>query len=278
MARSLPTRSRKVVDLGSKKLSVSQPSNAPISLHVETLKNVFNDKVLLDMKPLTDLAKAMGLLVRNRVRFKGKSGKGGKFSKYPGPKERKSKAPGNRKGSDRNEYERMEPYWVPAHYPQGGEQFQITHKTRSGDLKPLRSNRKKGARAYKSRRHYQQAISGNVRKRFTIMGDFWRGLKVRPVKAGYVRVAFFKSSWSNSLKKRRVANRTKARQMNKFETVSILQPNKKEMKWANEYCRLYITSSFLNTQGAQELRIKALRAEARIEKRIKAWAKRFGGS
>jgi len=276
MARSLPQRKRKVVDVGGRKLSIATPAGAPVTVHVQTIKNVFNREVLLDMKPLVDLGKAMGLLMRNRVRFRGMSGKGNRFSKYPGARERKS--PSDAKRNKPNEYELIEPYWVPGHYPHGDKQFQVTHKTRSGELKGLRSNRKKGARAYKSRKHYQQAIAGETHKKFTIMGDFWRGLKVRPVKAGYIRVAFFKSSWSNSLKKRRVANRTKASQMNKFEKVSILQPNRKEMKWANEYCRLYITSSFLNTQGAQNLRIKALRAEARIEKRIKAWAKRFGGS
>ena len=276
MARSLPRRRRKAVDVSSRRIKGKQPAGAIVSVNVDTIKNVFNEKVLLDMKPLIDLGKAMGLLVRNRVRFRGRTGKGRLFSAYPGAKRRKS--PSDAKRKKPNEYELIEPYWVPGHYPQGSENFQVTHKTRSGDVKGLRSNRYKGARAYKSRSHYQQAIAGNKLKKFAIMGDFWRGLKVRPVKAGYIRVAFFKSSWSNTLKKRRVANRTKARQMNKFEKVSILQPNKKEMKWANEYCRLYITSAFLNSQGAQELRIKALRAEARIEKRIKAWAKRFGGS
>jgi hypothetical protein len=277
MARSLPRRTRKIVDRASRRIKSKQPAGAIVSVNVDTIKNVFNEKVLLDMKPLIDLGKAMGLLTRNRVRFRGKTGKGRLFSPYPDMKDRKSPLKSKIRNNP-NEYELIEPYWVPGHYPQGSENFQVTHKTRGGDLKGLKSNRYKGARAYKSRSHYQQAIAGNKLKKFAIMGDFWRGLKVRPVKAGYVRVAFFKSSWSNSLKKRRVANRTKARQMNKFEKVSILQPNKKEMKWANEYCRLYITSAFLNSQGAQELRIKALRAEARIEKRIKAWAKRFGGS
>ena len=109
------------------------------------------------------------------------------------------------------------------------------------------------------------------------MGDFWTGLKARPVRAGYVKLAFFKSSYRDALRKKKVANRTKAVGMNKHETVSILHPTQKEMKWANDYCRLYITSAFLNSQGAQELRIKAFRAAARIEKRIKAFAKKFGG-
>ena len=271
--RTLPRRRKKIVDRGASKVSVKQPHGLSVQLHIETIKNVFSEEVLLDMKPLTDLGRGLGTLIRNRVRFRGRSATGGQFSRYPKRKDR----PKAGKRNDPHEYETLEPYWAPKHYPQGPESSQLSHKVRGGGSTPLKSKKHKGARAYPSRVEYQIAIAKNPKKKFTIMGDFWTGLKVRPVRPTYIRLAFFKSSFTNALRKKKLANRTKASQMNKHEKVSILQPNKKEMKWANEYVRLYITSSFLDSIGAQELRIKAFRAGARIEKRIKAFAKKFGG-
>jgi len=260
--------------MGARKLRVKPPPGQLVSVHVETIKNVFRPEVLFDMKPILDLARGMGTMIRRRVRDRGVSGRGGRFSEYPGRKPRKTPVPGNRKPSKL--YMEIDPYWAPAHYPQGADRTQLSHPTREGKDAPLKTKKHPGARAYPSRKEYQQAIAGKPTKKFKIMGQFWEGLRVRPVRAGYVKLAFFKSSFTDRLKKKKLANRTKAVGMNKHETVSILQPSRKEMRWANRYCQLYVTSAFLNSQGAQELRIKALRSGARIEKVIKSLAKQMG--
>ena len=271
---SFRKRRRKLVDISGRKINVKEPPGLGVTVHVETIKNVFRPEVLFEMKPLLDLARGMGTMIRRRVRNRGVSGHGGRFRPYQGRRDRKTPAPGNR--TKPHLYETLNPFWAPSHYPQGAESTQLSHPTRSGKDTPLITKKHKGARAYPSRKEYQQAIAGKPTKKFKIMGDFWTGLRVRPVRAGYVKLAFFKSSYTDRLKKKKLANRTKASGMNNGESVSILQPSKKEMRWANEYCRLYMTSAFLNSQGAQELRIKVLRSGARIEKTIKALAKRMG--
>ncbi len=271
-------RRRKAVDIPGSRVSPRQAPGLAIQINIHKIKDVFTDEVLMDMKPITDLARALGTLIRNRVRYRGVSATGGQFSRYSGRSSR-SDVKKYKSGSVRPHlYEQLNPFWAPGHYPQGPDGTMLSHPTRGGGSTPLKSKKHKGARAYPSRKEYQMAIASDPRKKFTIMGQFWTGLAVRPVRAGYVKLAFFKSSFTDALKKKKLANRTKAAQMNKHESVSILRPNRKEMEWANRYCRLYITSMFLNSQGAQELRIKTFRAAARLERRIKSWAKQLGGS
>ena len=272
MPRTLPQYRKRPVDLAAKRMRIKDAPGVGVTVHVKTIKNVFLPEVLLDMKPLLDLARGMGTLIRRRVRDQGRSAVGA-FSPYPGRKKRKTAAPGKRKNT--HLYEQLDPYWAPSHYPQGANRTQLSHPTSAGKRVPLTSEKHPGARAYPSRLEYQIAIAKRPQKRFKIMGEFWTGLRVRPVRAGYVKVAFFGSSYKNHMRRKKLSNRKKASGMNKHERVSILQPNQKEMEWARRYCRLYVTSAFLNSQGAQELRIKVLRSGARIERTIQALAKRM---
>ena len=279
MPRVLPSRKRKPIDIaGKRRVKIAEAPGLGVQVHLHTIKDVFTDQVVMDMKPILDLARALGTKIRQRVLFRGVNARGGRFSPYPTKKKRKTPMPGKQwSGKKLPLWMEIDPYWAPGHYPQGPSSAQLTTPTSGGGKTTLKSKKHPGARAYMSRRHYQVAIAGQPKKKFKIMGQFWKGLKVRPVRAGYVKLAFFKSSYKDALKKKKVANRTKAAGMNKHETISILHPSKSEMKWANEYVRLFMTSAFLNPQGAQELRIKAFKAAARIEKQVRSFSKRFGG-
>ena len=226
---------------------------------------VWRPEEMRNTQPLLDETARLAVKIKYRVTAEGRDHRGGSFSKYQTRKGKRSFASLGRKRIPKSTFRVPEPYAMPKQ----GRVFKQYRagETSSGDMQHKSEKSRIFWAYYIDRFTYQKAIGQKGFKNFVASGGLWRGLEVRAVKPGHVRIGFYRSSPGYRRKggKRNVPNRDKAKAVVANEKKPILEYSRQEAreyeKFLTDYYSVSVLKHFDDARTAFELRKIVNRAE-----------------
>ena len=188
------------------------------------------------MIPLTEIAHALAVSIRQRVREAGRDHRGQAWSPLPGRTTYTT-----RTGQERASY------WLAGpRYPRAAGALWSTPDGRT---------------AYPSRRAYQRAAHGTARRTMVATGDLWRSLRVQVSGPTRIKIAFYGSGRTAS--GGRVSNKIKARHAGGGESASFLTPSRAEIQAVQGWVRAFVAPAVLQRLQVDRRELAALKGERR---------------